>query len=618
MHAAIKNVIRFDFGGRAGPEPQDGKFERLLSSDRVRKAIVATTDRDSLDWAPRWLAHAGFEVETVTSPGAVLALLDEQRPDLFLVDATFQDHSDCLLISALERDPEIGAPVFALCPKPADVELAVAANASDVIRRPFNWELITHRIVKAVNARETARRCAEAEQQVQRYKEATTAAERKRVQSEGTDALTGLPTGERFRKLSHRAVSTRGDRGMRTALLAIRIDRYRMVNEAVGHANGNLLLKQFADRLRQCISRRDVIGGDEDGTVMAVVGRLTGARFAVQIANGSDAQVRRFHEALTEELRRPFEVDGQSIYLTISAGAAIYPDHCNDADQLLVFAESALIEARQVGAGLNLYNPGNRLPGMQMLKLDSMLRQALKYDELDVHFQPITNTTTGEVVAAEALLRWEHATEGYMSPGEFVPVAERTGLMREIGEFVIDRACAELRRWIDAGMQPIRIAVNLSLCQILRGDIVATTRAALERYDIDPALLEVELSERGVLNQHPQVIDEIRRLKGLGVRISIDDFGTGQAAIGYLKNLPIDVIKIDRSYVSGPDRNERDTAIASGIVALAERLDATVIAEGVETEEQLEMLREWGSAECQGFLFSKALSGDEFLARYAA
>ena len=615
MHSALKNVISFEFG-RQGRELEDSKFDQLLSGDRVRKAVLATTDKDSLKWAPRWLSHAGFEVETTTSPEGALELIEELKPDLMLVDAAFQDESNCLLISALERDSEIGAPVFALCARPADVELAVAANASDVIRRPFNWELITHRIVKAVNARETMKRCEEAEQQLQNFRVANTAAERDRALTQGTDPLTGLPTGERFRKLTHKTIAARANRGKRTALLAIRIDRYRMVNEAVGHNNGNLLLKQFADRLRECISRRDVIGGNEDGTVMAVLGRLNGARFAVQIANGDDAQIRRFHSALVDELKRPFEVDGQSIYLTVSTGASIFPDHCQDADQLLVFAESALLEAKQLGAGLNLYSPENRVPGMQILKLDSMLRAALKKDELSVHFQPITNTVTGEVVAAEALLRWSHPTEGSISPGRFVPVAEKTGLMREIGEFVINESCAELRRWIDNGMEPIRIAVNLSLCQILRGDIVTSTRAALKRHQIDPSLLELELSERGVLNQHPQVIDEIVRLKNIGVRISIDDFGTGQAAISYLKNLPIDVIKIDRSYVSGPERSARDAAIASGIVALAERLDATVIAEGVETEEQLDLTRTWGAHESQGFLFSKAVPGDEFLKRY--
>ncbi len=614
---ALKNVISFDFGQRRERNIETSNVQLLPPSETVRKALVATTDKSSLRWAPRWLTHAGFEVETVSSCDAALELTAESKPELIIVDAAFQDDTHCLLVNALRDDVDTDTPVFALCQTDVDIELAMNSSASDVIRRPFNWEVITHRAVKAVKARELAERYQEAERQIEDFRVSTTAAERRRALNEGTDTLTGLPTGERFRKLSHKAIAARANRGKRSAMLAIRVDRYRMVNEAVGHSNGNLLLKQFADRLRDCITRRDVIGGDDNGTVMAVLGRLNGARFAVQVANGSMEQIERFHRVLNEELERPFEVDGQSIYLTVSAGAAVYPDHCDNADELKVFAESALLEAKQLGRGLHVYSPYNRVSGMQMLKLDSMLRTALRNDELDVHFQPITNTETGEIAAAEALLRWTHPTEGEISPGRFVPVAEKTGLMREIGDFVIDRACAQLRDWIDNGMPAIRVAVNMSLCQILRGDVVTTTRAALERYDIDPSLLEIELSERGVLNQHPEVIDEIRRLKSIGVRISIDDFGTGQAAISYLKNLPIDVIKIDRSYVSGPERSARDTAIASGIVALAERLDAIVIAEGVETEEQLDLTRTWGSHEAQGFLFSKAMPGDEFLKRYS-
>ena len=247
-----------------------------------------------------------------------------------------------------------------------------------------------------------------------------------------------------------------------------------------------------------------------------------------------------------------------------------------------------------------------------------MLREAIRNDDLELAYQPITDTATGAVVAAEALLRWHHAEEGAMSPSDFVPVAEKTGLMREIGEFVIRTACAQLRSWLDAGMPPIRMAVNLSLCQLLRGDVASLVEEALHEHRLDPGSLEIELSERGVLNRRPEVIAQIGRLKDIGVRISIDDFGTGEAAIGYLKDLPIDVIKIDRSYVSGSSRTERDEAIASGMVALAHRLKATVVAEGVETPEQLEMLRSWGSQECQGFLFSPAVPPTEFVALVAA
>lgn len=275
-----------------------------------------------------------------------------------------------------------------------------------------------------------------------------------------------------------------------------------------------------------------------------------------------------------------------------------------------------MFKAQDDGVDLRTYDPERDACDTDVLRFDSMLRDALGKQELTLHYQPILDSGLGEVVAAEALLRWDHPVEGRVSPEVFVPIAENTGLMKEIGDFVIHEACAQLRNWLDGGMPPIRIAINLSMCQLTRGNVVSVIKSALKNNRLPASLLEVELSERGVLNCQAEIVSEVRRLKELGVRISIDDFGTGQAAISYLKDLPIDVIKIDRSYVSGASRNSRDEAIASGMVALARRLNATVIAEGVETNEQLEMLRDWGSHECQGFYFSGAVTGAEFAASF--
>ena len=276
-----------------------------------------------------------------------------------------------------------------------------------------------------------------------------------------------------------------------------------------------------------------------------------------------------------------------------------------------------MLRAQDNGSGFEFHTDVNNTGSHKMLALDRMLREAMRNGDLKLAYQPITDVFSGKVVAAEALLRWEHYEQGAIPPSVFVPAAENSGLMAEIGDFVIRTACRQLGEWIAAGMEPIRIAVNLSLCQLLRGDVLRTVDEALHSNGLTPELLELELSERGVLNRNPEVVDVVRRLKTLGVRISIDDFGTGNAAIGYLKDLPIDVIKIDRSYVCGAEHNDRDAAIASGMVALAQRLDATVVAEGVETAEQLKLLRTWGTQECQGFLFSPAVPGDEFRARFA-
>ena len=615
MRAAIKKVISLDFG--RGSYQEDTGPAGTPTGEVEGVALLATRDNLSLQWAPRWLQQAGLELKTAASAEEALEIAESTKPAVFVIDAAEKDASGRPLLQRLRRKHGADVPVIALCTSDADVNIASSLDATDIVRRPYQWDLIVRRVVKAVQSHEMLQELRDANAKLDRMTSRVSRAELERAKNVGMDPLTRLPNVEKFRSLLHKATAGRGAQDKDLCLLAIGLDRFRVVNEAVGYENANMLLSQFADRLRNCLRDRNVIGDTDSGSVTAIAARLGGARFGLLVSHGDVEQIRRVNQAITRELQEPFEVAGQSVYLTASVGAAIYPRDCKSADELLYYAESAMLRAQDLGSGFQFHTDLDGTGSHEMLALDRMLREAVQNGELKLAYQPITDAITGEVVAAEALLRWRHPEQGMISPEVFVPAAENSGLMTEIGDFVIESACKQLGNWIASGMEPIRVAVNLSLCQLLRGDIVSTVTTALERNGLTPELLEFELSERGVLNQNPEVIDVVRRLKTLGVRISIDDFGTGNAAIGYLKDLPIDVIKIDRSYISGADRNERDEAIASGIVALAQRLDATVIAEGVETREQLHMLREWGSQECQGFYFSPAVDADEFRARFA-
>lgn len=268
--------------------------------------------------------------------------------------------------------------------------------------------------------------------------------------------------------------------------------------------------------------------------------------------------------------------------------------------------------AKSRSSSFRFFDRDTDAAGRRLLRMESMLREALATNQLRLAYQPIMRRDGHCVVAAEALLRWDHPEEGPISPAEFVPAAERSGLMLRIGEFVLREAVRQLRAWQDEGREPVRMAVNLSRCQLADGNVVELVRELLDRYEINPVLLEFELSERGVLNSGEGIVSVVRELKALGVRISIDDFGAGNSSVSYLKDLPADVIKIDRSYVSGPKRSARDEAIGSGMVALAKRLNADVVAEGVEDRRQLESVREWGCDEIQGFLFSAAVAPADF------
>ncbi len=617
MRAAIRKVISLNFARPTGTDLPGTALVGAPTTELKGVALLITRDNLSLQWAPRWLRQVGLEVKIAKTTGEALGIASATRPDVLIADAALEAADQESLLAALRKVHGNNVPLIALCNNNADVTVAANADVTDIVRRPYEWKLITRRVVRAVKEHQTIDQLRHANAKLDRLTSTATKEQHERAKAADIDSLTRLPNGERFRSLLHKATAGRARTGKDLCLLTIGLDRFPLVNDAVGYDNANLLLSQFADRLRNCLRDQHVIGDPNCGSVTAIAGRLGGARFALLVSKGDADQIMRVNQAIARELRQPFEVAGQSIYLTASIGAAVYPRDCTSADELLHYAESAMLEAQMSGSGFEFYSKPGDTTSHEILALDRMLREAIKNDELTLAYQPITDAVTGDIVAAEALLRWNHPLKGMISPEVFVPVAENTGLMTEIGDFVIATACRQLSDWIQFGMQPIRIAINLSLCQLLRGDVVSTVATALEEHQLAPDLLELELSERGVLNKKPEVIDVVRRLKELGVRISIDDFGTGQAAIGYLKDLPIDVIKIDRSYVSGEDRSERDEAIASGMVALAQRLDATVVAEGVETREQLHMLREWGSQECQGFYFCAAISGDEFQSRFA-
>ncbi len=615
MREAIRKVISLNFAPFGGSATAANDYAIESGASLTGSALLFTADALSRQWAPRWLRQTGLDVMAAEDADTAMAEARRARPTVAIVDVSASLADGTPLVQALRQEIGVDLPVIAMCRNDAELRSEVAALASDVVRRPYEWELITRRVVKTVQAGDALRQLRQANAKLEDIRTRVSAAKRESMRNNGMDRVTRLPNLEKFRSLLHKV--TAGDSSAhRLCLLVIGIDRFRLVNEAVGYQHGNELLRRVADRLRECLRDRRVIGDAGSGSLTAIAGRLGGARFGLLVTHGEKKQILRVHQAVAQRLNEPFEVAGQSIYVTASVGAAFYPGDCSNADELLHHAENAMFDAQHQGIGFQFYQDLRGTGSQAVFLLDSMLRDALRDGQLRLAYQPILDTATGQIVAAEALLRWHHPEHGEISPADFVPVAESSGLMTQIGTFAIRTACAQLRKWHDSGSGPIRVAVNVSLCQLLRGDMVSTVSAALEEYGLSPDHLELELSERGVLNQNPSVIAKVQRLKALGVRISIDDFGTGQAAIGYLKDLPIDVIKVDRSYISGADRNERDAAIAAGMVALADRLDATVIAEGVETREQLEQVRSWGAAECQGFLFSGAVSGKDFAKRF--
>ncbi|CAN5877401.1 hypothetical protein BH23ACT11_BH23ACT11_15080 [soil metagenome] len=418
------------------------------------------------------------------------------------------------------------------------------------------------------------------------------------------DHLTGLANRGLLQDRLERAV-VRADRvdGM-VALMFLNLDRFQAVNDTFGEDYGDELLKLVAERLQRCVREADTVarvGGDE----FAVVAEgLAEAQEALPIAQN-----------ILGTLSQPFSLNGREVFMTASVGIAVRPP--SEMDVLLKDAGAAMHRAREQGRNTyRFYADEMNLRAEEYLVLQSDLRRALEREEFVLHYQPQVEVQSGRIVGAEALLRWQHAERGLISPADFIPILEESGLIVDVGEWVLRTACTQSKKWREAGLSPVRMAVNISARQFAEEGLGRTVVQALNEAGLDPSCLELELTESLVMSD-PQYSSDI--LNGLrqqmeGLQVSIDDFGTGYSSLSYLTKFPLDVLKIDRSFVGDVPGDGDAEAIISGIIGLAHSLRLTVIAEGIETEEQLNLLREGGCDQAQGFYFSKPVPAEDFAA----
>jgi diguanylate cyclase (GGDEF)-like protein len=414
------------------------------------------------------------------------------------------------------------------------------------------------------------------------------------------DELTDLPNRTFLYKRIQKAIggAQRGD--SLVALLLIDLDRFKEVNDTLGHDHGDELLVEVADRLRSALRRGDILA------------RLGGDEFAVLLCDLPDrAAVAELAGRLRDALRRPFALRGVAVELEASIGAAVCPDHGTDVNTLVQRADVAMYDAKRGHAGIRTYSPDRDPYSADRLGLLAELRRALACDELILHYQPKVVVGSGRVVGVEALVRWQHPERGLLPPSEFVPLAERTGTVAELTRWVLDRALAQCRAWRDAGLD-LPVAINVAAANIVDVTLPEAVAEALERHGVPGDRLECEISENTVMADPMRAMDVLGRLREMGVRLSLDDFGTGHSSLAYLKRLPLDEVKIDRSFVLGMTDDENDAVIVRSTIDLARNLGLDVVAEGVENEA---ILRELGDLECevaQGFHFSRPLPPADF------
>lgn len=418
------------------------------------------------------------------------------------------------------------------------------------------------------------------------------------------DALTGLPNRRRLIDALQQAVARPG---ARFGLMLFDLDRFKTVNDSLGHEMGDMLLQEIARRLDTTMREGDLLarmGGDEFGVI-------------VQDVSGPEEMARRADD-LAALLREPFHLDGHELFVTVSTGITLHPADGGDAETLVRNADTALYRAKDGGRnGSRFFTPDMSAASLRKLRLESALRGALERRELLLLYQPQADVVTGRIRGCEALVRWKHPELGTVSPAEFIPVAEETGLILPIGEWILRTACAQARAWQLSGL-PLRVAVNLSAIQFHHGDLAATVAAILAEHALPPELLELELTEGILMTDSARAMETLGRLHQMGVQISIDDFGTGYSSLSYLKRLPIQVLKIDQSFVREIHTDADDRAIVTAVIALAHSMKLRVVAEGVETDEQHAFLRDHRCDMLQGYLFSRPVPPEELWEMMAA
>ncbi len=417
------------------------------------------------------------------------------------------------------------------------------------------------------------------------------------------DKLTGLANRELFRDRLHQAMSRSERAGKLVALLFLDLDRFKSVNDTLGHLAGDELLVEVASRLKTCVRKSDTIA------------RLGGDEFTV-ILEGLDApaDAEIVCRKIIRSLEAPLMLQNHEIYVTTSIGVTFFPSDDIDLNGLLRNADAAMYRAKEEGRNkFHLFTADLSARAVKRMGIESALRHAVDRQEFFVVYQPKISVQTGEVLGAEALLRWENPQRGLVSPVDFIPVAEDTGLIVTIGEWVLRRACADIRKWHAAGFEHVSVAVNLSARQFRHGELVEVVRQALQESGIAPRQLELEITESLLMDDTEASQVALNELKALGTSIYLDDFGTGYSSLAYLKKFPIDGLKIDSSFIRDLPGDADGEAITQAILALSQALRLKVVAEGVENEAQFDFLRRAGCGVVQGYYFSKPLVFDKFL-----
>lgn len=544
------------------------------------------------------LLSPSYECTKVNSAEQALALLSAERFDLILSDIRMDGLSGLEMVPHVLRiAPET---VVIMISGGQNIESAVEAlrvGAFDYITKPFDLRHVMAAVRRALDhhaLRESKRRYENDLKEL--IKQRTAQVDHLSYH----DVLTGLPNRTLFEDRVAQAILSAQRNKQTLAVMLLDLDRFQTTNDTMGPMVGDRVLCDVAERLAACVRAGDSIarlGSDEFALLLT------------QLENTEEAD--SIHQKIVSAFEHPFHCGTQELYLTASKGISFYPLNGTDTHSLLKNAGAALCHAKEQGGNeYQVYTVDMNAGSVKRLALENSLRRALDNNEFIVYYQPQADVATRNITGVEALVRWQHPELGLISPAEFIPLAEETGLMIPLGEWILRTACAQNKAWQQAGFTKLSVSVNLSLRQFRQTNLTGMIERVITETGLDPTCLELELTESSVMKNTENAVTLLRKLQALGIRIAIDDFGTGYSSLNYLKNLPIDTLKIDRSFVRDAATNPVDAAIVQAIITLAHSLNLKVKAEGIETQEQLDFLRSLKCDEIQGYLLSHPLPAE--------
>lgn len=544
------------------------------------------------------LQAEGFDALSAEDGRTGLRLARVHEPDLIICDIMMPEFDGYEVLSQLRQNSATATiPFIFLSAKSerTDLRQGMELGADDYLTKPFKRA----ELLGAISARLTKQAAL-----TQPYVDEMKRAAQTLNQLAYRDPLTNLPNRillhHRFQEAIAQVSQTSPQQMV--AILWINLNRFKAININMGYTNGDLLLKMVAERLERAFGQR------------STVARLGSDEFSMLLGNLAEKEeAARVAQKILKVLAEPYNLDGHYAQIQASIGIALYPDHSNSPDRLLNQADTAMRHVKASGSGgYQFYAQEMDVLASERQQMESQLSSALENLEFQLYYQPQVNLITGRVIGAEALIRWHNPQLGMVQPDKFIGIAEDTGLIIPIGEWVLKTACTQAKAWQDASRLPIRISVNLSARQFRQENLVAKVDQTLKETGLAANLLVLELTETSVMENVETTIQTLKDLKEMGVRISIDDFGTGYSSLNYLKRFPIDTLKIDQSFVREVTTDPNDAAIARAIIAMAQSLQLKVIAEGVETEEQFNFLRQSGCHAMQGYLFSPPIPATEF------